>query len=532
MIRDKCVIFICIFMYLFLNLFTSALAIEAPEVEIIPSRISANASFLIIADPHPEPGENVRVMWYVGGTPDYGLFPKIGDKWMCYFSNTDPYATCGPSLFAQSWEYTLVTVAKNQYGNYTNETQGKTTIHVGGISLVPEISKSGNRITMVVYPNTVVDYVSYKVYSQSGDLIPEKSGSLTKNVFSYSGNITLENGVYYIAFETESSSLNDFGGTLVRVAVGVGETVPGYALKADPVRWSTVINKGETKERSGFRIINIGTTTLSNLSISMPEELSQYVEIILPKNELNASESMYYTVRLENIFSGMEIHANADILSGKEKVGEIPLEIYVSVINQSQEITEFSCEGKADGEYCLGGICCNGICREKANCCSDSDCPLGELCVNYVCKAVEQNECEGKEDGELCSIGVCYHGECVECYRDEHCSEGRCENNRCVVSQPENECYGKEDGELCSIGVCYHGECVECYRDEDCGGGMVCRDNVCVAAPSSGNIFLIVAVIALVGIGVIGGIVYFKKIKSKKAEEEEYEEGFEEEEFY
>ena len=485
MIRDKCVIFICIFMYLFLNLFTSALAIEAPEVEIIPSRISANASFLIIADPHPEPGENVRVMWYVGGTPDYGLFPKIGDKWMCYFSNTDPYATCGPSLFAQSWEYTLVTVAKNQYGNYTNETQGKTTIHVGGISLVPEISKSGNRITMVVYPNTVVDYVSYKVYSQSGDLIPEKSGSLTKNVFSYSGNITLENGVYYIAFETESSSLNDFGGTLVRVAVGVGETVPGYALKADPVRWSTVINKGETKERSGFRIINIGTTTLSNLSISMPEELSQYVEIILPKNELNASESMYYTVRLENIFSGMEIHANADILSGKEKVGEIPLEIYVSVINQSQEITEFSCEGKADGEYCLGGICCNGICREKANCCSDSDCPLGELCVNYVCKAVEQNECEGKEDGELCSIGVCYHGECVEC-----------------------------------------------YRDEDCGGGMVCRDNVCVAAPSSGNIFLIVAVIALVGIGVIGGIVYFKKIKSKKAEEEEYEEGFEEEEFY
>ena len=95
---------------------------------VIPERVTADAGFLAIADPAPLADEVVRVEWWVdseGSVAYYGLFPKIADQWVCYFSNTDTASTCGPSPFfittvnlGSVWQMKLTSV--NQNGDTSN----------------------------------------------------------------------------------------------------------------------------------------------------------------------------------------------------------------------------------------------------------------------------------------------------------------------------------------------------------------------------------------------------------------------------
>ncbi len=520
-------------------------AIDTPTLTFIPSKLSVNSSFMVIADPHASATENVRVLWIVGGEEGgYGLFPKIGDKWICYFSDTDPLATCGPALFREKGSYSFIVRAKNQYGEITDESAGENNVTIGGISLQTDVNIQGNNVTVVVYPSTLVDGVSYTVYDSNGEPVQGKSGSLQKKVYSYVGSITLPDGVYYIAFEAESSSTNDFGGGLIKVTTGVGQSSGNYRLVSDPVVWSTVIEAGGTRQKSNFRITNTGTSPAKHITVSIPSELSDYIAVSLPKTELNSSESMYFTFTLKNIEHGMEIKTKLDVLSDGFKVGEIPVNVLVSVINESGGT--YSCEGKTDGSDCMGGICCGGICRKRATCCSSSDCDNGEECQNYVCKAAsssQQNVCEGETDGTVCtqegSTGICCNENCIvggECCNDFDCSEGNCIGHKCETSSA-GECEGKEDGDFCSNGYCYREECVECFKDSQCYNGTCdLATNTCTASTGGGGgiDITIILIIALVVVGGIGAYIYLKDMKKKKeGEESEYkEEDFDEEEFY
>lgn len=83
-------------------------------------------------------------------------------------------------------------------------------------------------------------------------------------------------------------------------------------------------------------------------------------------------------------------------------------------------------------------------------------------------------------------------GNCVECFEDEHC--GDCK--RCAVdffNYPSKSKTGKcipretKKGKPCNldeenIGVCFHGDCIECFKDTHCSPPFTScsEDNKCV----------------------------------------------------
>ena len=77
-----------------------------PGVELRPTDpavISKGSSFVLIVDPktYERP---IRITWsvYDTGSEGIGSFPIINGKGVCYFSDDDENATCGPSPFTKA----------------------------------------------------------------------------------------------------------------------------------------------------------------------------------------------------------------------------------------------------------------------------------------------------------------------------------------------------------------------------------------------------------------------------------------------
>lgn len=89
-----------------------------------------------------------------------------------------------------------------------------------------------------------------------------------------------------------------------------------------------------------------------------------------------------------------------------------------------------------------------GCVRVPQTCRSKNQCPLGQMCVEHVCK----QPCRGAAEcaaGERCDTGVCVQ----VCYGDSNCLAG----------------------ELCVAGTCRPG----CASDSDCDVNQICVDNKC-----------------------------------------------------
>ena len=84
---------------------SSVYALPSPTVQIIPEAVSPNSSFVLVVDPMVY-DTSVRVTWAVPAQhdTDLGLLPREGDTWICYFSNSDNSANCGPTPFSQARE--------------------------------------------------------------------------------------------------------------------------------------------------------------------------------------------------------------------------------------------------------------------------------------------------------------------------------------------------------------------------------------------------------------------------------------------
>ncbi|MCX6814168.1 MAG: hypothetical protein NTY20_00740 [Candidatus Aenigmarchaeota archaeon] len=519
----------------------SASAIQPPDVTFIPDKISVNSSFIMIADPHASSGESVSVKWIVYGV-QYGYWSInfVGNKYVCYFSNTDIPNTCGPNMFpgpSYGVPYETDVIAVNQ--NNQNQTTS-VNVSVGGIPISSQITTSGNIVYIKAWAGgSITGTISYKVYDTAG-LNMVKSGTTIRNdmIYGYSTNITLSNGEYYIAFSATSPT--DFGGGVARVVVGGGGGGTGSPdVKADSIAYSPVINPNQEFKIETFKITNLGTDNLTALSISVPQQISSYLTITPKKTSLEPNESTYMTVTLNNIQSSTNISTFATLLSGPTEIKQIPVELRISVIGA---INPASCEGKSDMALCLGGICCGGICRTRgAECCSSSDCPSGKTCSSdFKCtSAVIPGECEGKSDMASCTGGICCSGSCItggeccsssDCNTDETCTY----SNICEKSTPIG-CTTNSD---CSSGVCCSGSCQQCCTSSDCtGAGETCSDGICTGGtePSPTGGFDITT-IALIGGGVaaaaVVGFIVFKKFIKKKGGggEEEFEEGGDEKE--
>jgi len=515
-----------------LVLMPSALA-QTIGLEFIPDKISANSGFILVANPSVT-DEAIRMNWFVGDTVNgYGLFPRFGDTWFCYFSNTDEMSTCGPSPFMESTEdhgipYELEVSMTNSTGPLSNKTQDVT---VGGIPIGPKanINYSTNEVYLIVsiLGGKYADSVSYAVYND--DLSPVSAGfspmSIDLESEKWTGTVSLSEKTYYIAFKATSGS--DFGGGVVRVSLGEEPGESGI-VNVDDVDISVLVDSGDTYLRGDYRITNPANQTISGIYASVPSDLMDYISISFPGNAtLKPYESMYYTVTFSNLESGLSVSTRIPLYSsGGTKIAEISMKAEISVRDSG---TDYGCEGKDDGTFCIGGICCNEECKKKAECCDSTDC-VGS-CVNYRCTS-----------GAECSAGSDCRAGAVSCNEGETYT-GSCAGGICCKASSGNECEDVFNGASCTGGKCCNDICVtgaECCTDFECdtAAGEKCQSYECIAgAPAfdfSGvlNIILIVAVIGVAGFGVY----YFLRKRGKKESEEEgegkEEDAFEDEEFY
>ncbi|MCG3171958.1 MAG: hypothetical protein GMKNLPBB_00099 [Myxococcota bacterium] len=103
----------------------------------------------------------------------------------------------------------------------------------------------------------------------------------------------------------------------------------------------------------------------------------------------------------------------------------------------------------------------------------DSQCPIGNLCVEQTCipGCRSSRDCGDKK----CNLALGPNGTCVQCMAKDDCPAGQqCDNNQCVFRcKSDTECSGKR----CDT---TRGECVQCLSNSDCKLGQICTDAACV----------------------------------------------------
>jgi len=497
----------------------------------------------------PKVDDSLRVSWIAYEAGAYGQVPKIGDKWVCYFSDSDVKSTCGPNPFRVSnigfSPYTFEVNTTDYSGNTGGKALG---VFIGGIKLDSRITTDiDNKMVYIsVWPVpgggvTEISYVTY--YANNLSVVPNKNGNLEYDpqLSMYRENLTLDLGEYYIAFSAPAGS--DYGGAVARVDMsltGNGNGVTGY-VDVDPVSLNILINKNQRYEKSNFRITNLMNRNLTDMTVRIPTtepvDVNDFLSIVLSNTTLDSRSSMYFSVVLEHVVNSMEIKTQAQLKSNNSLIGYISIDITVSVKNESGTAM-VSCEGKSDMTYCYGGICCDEVCRVKSDCCEDSDCASDEECESYKCVKTEP------VDGNIpCTTGTCYTD-----YTS--CPSGESYTGTCKVSGVDgiccevtvNECLGQPDLTKCNFdsGVCCSEVCVDgdCCSDSNCPLGDLCVYNstwdAYYCTPPEAPAFDLTIPIIIVVIIAAGAGAWFYLKKRKKGPDEEFEEGGEEfeEEFY
>lgn len=316
---------------------SGAYALPSPTLTFIPDRFSENGSFLAIADPGVY-DRSIRVTWISPGMgeADLGLFPRMGNKWVCYFSNKDKAAECGPTPFMSmlnSYEVTMKSA--DEFGNIGNRTVQVT---VGGLKLTPSIAISGANVDLLIYPSGgLPTNVSFAVYDS--DLVQKKPYSaLTRdpNTGYFRGSTSLDKaGVYYVAFKANEGA-GGFGGEVKKIVIGGlgGDGTIYGSIQSDFASFAAMMNKTQVYRRTGFKVKNIGSRNLTGLSASVNARIANRVSITFDKAVLRPNESTYFTVELKNMANAMNLTASANVTSNGTVVGVIPLRLDVSVLNE------------------------------------------------------------------------------------------------------------------------------------------------------------------------------------------------------
>ncbi len=223
-------------------LLNAGLAAAIPDVMILPDEkiVSLNSSVLIKVDPKTSEAP-MRITWSVYNTGNIGMgsFPMVDGKGLCYFSNSDGNATCGPSPFFQTGETELYVFVVTPSGA-SNRTLY---LNVSQVSVpLDGVNRVDNTVYMYLFMGKK-DWVKYSIYKE--DLsIYQSERPLDYEMIQgrYAGNITLNPGVYYFAFIVNDTGT--YGSALKRIEIPSGDYLTLKTDKAD--YW-----KGERVRLSG-----------------------------------------------------------------------------------------------------------------------------------------------------------------------------------------------------------------------------------------------------------------------------------------
>ncbi|MBI4020310.1 MAG: hypothetical protein HY367_03175 [Candidatus Aenigmarchaeota archaeon] len=304
-----------------------AYGLPIPGISIIPNQTTVNGSFIMIAD--VPSGEPVAVSWLVPGFGRYGGLPNVNGRYICYFSNTDPKSTCGPSPFTEGLAYDFRVDALASSGDKSTST---ISVSPGSISISATLTNSNGTVNILAATQGLLGAsVSYEVYS-SGFVQVKPPAPLSFNSVTgfYSGTASLPPGEYFFAFT--ASGGGDYGGSVARHTVAEQPTGgPGSpALQAEATDVDLLVQSGAVPRIPTGRITNNGNATVGNLTLAVPANLLGIMGVTLSNSIIPPLGSAFYTITLQNIQRGADINAKVIIKSGADIVGEIPVRIRLS----------------------------------------------------------------------------------------------------------------------------------------------------------------------------------------------------------
>lgn len=306
-------------------------ALQITGVEFYPETPSVGSGFIVVA--RVQANASVRVAWISMEACQevenscFGHFPPSGDAYVCYFSNTDIDATCGPSPFYTPGSlYNFVIHAIDGTGSMASYEKQ---IATGSVPFNVYIHVSNDTIKMQVFQN--MDTVIYKIYDLG--MSEQTSGTLERNEYgTFIGDVPYNEHYRFVVFSGTGSS-GPAGAALTIPQPEPEEDIPeSYNIVAEDVKvYDAVVKQGKTF-RYNSRITNRGDTVVEDLSVQVPEALRKYLRISLDNSTLYPNKSTTMLVEVVNLQGHLEISTTAMVMAGDQKVGEVNINIKVSVL--------------------------------------------------------------------------------------------------------------------------------------------------------------------------------------------------------
>jgi hypothetical protein len=208
--------------------------------------LSVNSSVLIKVDPKTTE-KPMRVTWSVYNTGNIGLgsFQMAGGSGICYFSNSDGNATCGPSPFfnAGPTELYINVITPTTATNRTLQ------LNISTISVpLNGVSRDDNTVYMFFYMGQKA-WMKYSIFKEDLSIYQSERPLEYESVQGrYAGNITLNPAVYYFTFVVNDSGT--YGSTLKRIEIPSGDYLNMQTSKAEYWKGEKVRITGTTSSGS------------------------------------------------------------------------------------------------------------------------------------------------------------------------------------------------------------------------------------------------------------------------------------------
>ncbi len=309
------------------------------NVYTIPGNFSAKLPVLLVAETS-DLQEPSYVSWDIVTDPHLGSFKKLSsNKWLCYFSPKD--STCGDVPFDQGGAGVSFGLDITAFSGKESSAVKQLSVNPGELELVTvdhEIGKTGEGsvfITVAAKNAVVSGTPKYSIY-KAGDLSLFDSGDLAKRTFTgdYLLNRTLPGGQYFVAFEFSSDKGS--GGFVDYIELG-GPGSTG-SLDVDVARDEKTHSLGETYT-GDFSIRNPLNQEFTNLSVVVADDIKDVVKVVLEKATIASKATLKYTVKVENIRTGMFINSFFELYSGagaaKKLLNKVPINLKINLAGQA-----------------------------------------------------------------------------------------------------------------------------------------------------------------------------------------------------
>jgi len=314
---------------------SAAYAIQITGIELYPAAPSASAGFIAVV--RAVTNASAKVSWM---SPEacaelkdscFGQFQRSGDAFVCYFSNSDANATCGPSPFrTPGFQYNFVV-----YGVESGPVvEQKKQIVTGAVpfNVFVQTVANGTNSTVKIQVFQLMDSVSYKIYDSG--MVEKASGSLQRNEYgTFVGDLPYSGSYRYIVFSGTGPSGTAGGAVTVPAAPTQQSTAAQtYNVEAQEVKvYDAVVKQGSSWKYRNCRVTNRGDA-IQNLTVKVPDALKKYLKATLDNTTLAPNASTMLALEIPSLQSHLELSTALPLMIGDKQVGEAEVNIKISIV--------------------------------------------------------------------------------------------------------------------------------------------------------------------------------------------------------